>query len=240
MNIENSVVLVTGASRGIGRSLVLALIASGAKRVYAAARNPDTLNDLVAAHAERVIAIKLDVTNARDIAALSEKTSDVNLLINNAGSLSAFDLIETPQNTLERELATNFYGMLNVTKAMLPQLERTRGSITNVLTVVSLASMSALGGYSASKAAAYSATQSLRYDLKKKGIAVHAVFPGPVDTEMAKDITLPKTSPNDVARAIVEGIARGDEDILPDPMAKQVWEGWTKDPKAVERQFGTM
>ena len=240
MKIESSVALVTGASRGIGRSLVSALIASGAKRVYAAARNPGSLDDLVAAHPERIVAVQLDVTSARDIDALARKTANVSLLINNAGSLTSFGLMDTSRETLERELATNFHGMLGVTKALLPQLEKTGGSVANVLTVVSLASMSALGGYSASKAAAFSATQSLRYDLKKKGIAVHAVFPGPVDTEMSKDIALPKTSPDDVARAIVLGIGRGDEDILPDPMARQVWEGWTKDPKAVERQFGAM
>ncbi len=240
MKIENSVALVTGASRGIGRSLVSALISAGAGRVYAAARNPRALADLVLSHPDRVIAIELDVTIPRDVDALAERTRGVNLVINNAGSLTSFGLMDGPRETLERELATNFYGMLGVTKAMLPQLERTRGSLANVLTVVSLASMSALGGYSASKAAAFSATQSLRHELKKKGIAVHAVFPGPVDTEMSKDITLPKTSPDDVARAIVDGIAHDEEDILPDPMARQVWEGWTRDPKAVERQFGAM
>jgi NAD(P)-dependent dehydrogenase (short-subunit alcohol dehydrogenase family) len=240
MKIENSVVLVTGASRGIGRSLVSALVEAGAKRVYAAARKPEMLKDLVSAHPDRVVAVQLDVTNASDIAALAQKTADVSLLINNAGSLTSYGIMDTPRETLEGELATNFYGMINVTKAMLPALEQTGGAVANVLTVVSLASMAGLGGYSASKAAAFSATQSLRADLKKKGISVHAVFPGPVDTDMAKDITLPKTSPADVARAILEGIARGDEDILPDPMARQVWEGWTKDPKAVERQFGAM
>ena len=240
MKIENSVTLVTGASRGIGRALVSALVSAGAKRVYAAARKPAALADLVAAHPDRVVAIELDVTDPRQVDALAATTADVSLLVNNAGSLTAYGLLDGPRDTLERELATNFYGMLNVTKAMLPQLEKSHGSIVNVLTVVSLASMPALGGYSASKAAAFSATQALRHELRKKGVAVHAVFPGPVDTEMSKDITLPKTSPNDVARAIVEGIARGDEDILPDPMARQVWEGWTKDPKAVERQFGAM
>lgn len=241
MKIENATALVTGASRGIGHALVSALIASGAKRVYAAARNPDSLKGLIEKHGDKVVAVKLDITSAPDIAALPKATAGVNLLINNAGLLSAFGFADTTREALEREFATNFYGPLAVTQAMVPSIERAGGgAVANVLTVVALASMPALGGYSASKAAAFSMTQSLRHDLEKRGIAVHAVFPGPVDTDMAKDITLPKTSPADVAKAIVDGIARGDEDILPDPMSKQVFEGWSRDPKAVERQFGSM
>lgn len=100
--------------------------------------------------------------------------------------------------------------------------------------------MAGLGGYSASKAAAFSMTQALRAELKPRGVAVHAVFPGPVDTDMARDLTLPKTKPAEVAAAIVEGVDRGDEDILPDPMSRQVYEQWRRDPKAIEQMFAAM
>jgi short-subunit dehydrogenase len=102
---------------------------------------------------------------------------------------------------------------------------------------VALASMPALAGYNASKAAGWSMTQSLRAGLSARGISVHAVFPGPVDTDMAAAITFPKTSPADVAAAIVAGIAAGQEDIFPDPMSQQVYAGWKQDHKAVEKQF---
>lgn len=241
MKIQDTVALVTGSSRGIGRALVEELVRRGAKRVIAAAREPSSVKDLVERHAGKVVGLRLDVTRDEDLASLAEAAPDVNLLINNAGTLSAFGLLDTPRAQIEREFATNFYGTLGVTRALRPALERAGdAAIVNVLTVVSLASMSALGAYSASKAAAFSLTQGLRYELAKKGVRVHAVFPGPVDTDMARDITLPKTSPVDVAKAIVDGLARGDEDIAPDPMSRQVLEAWLRDPKGVERQFGSM
>jgi short-subunit dehydrogenase len=109
-----------------------------------------------------------------------------------------------------------------------------------VLTVVSLASMAGLGGYSASKAAAFSLTQAVRADLRGKNITVHAVYPGPVDTDMASEITLPKTSPQDVAAAILEGIKNGAEDIFPDPMAQQISQVWGQNPKELEKMFASM
>ncbi|MBK6687312.1 MAG: SDR family oxidoreductase [Deltaproteobacteria bacterium] len=240
MKIQNSTALVTGASRGIGRALVGALLEAGAKRVYAAARDPGSLTGLVEAHPDRVVPLQLDTTDRQQVEAAARAAADTNLLINNAGLLSAYGLLTTPPEVLEREFATNFYGTLAVTRSMLPNLEKSGGAVVNLLTVVSLASMAGLGGYSASKAAAFSMTQALRAELKKRGVAVHAVFPGPVDTEMARDLTLPKTSPEQVAAAIVEGINLGEEDILPDPMSRQVFDQWKRDPKAVEQMFAAM
>jgi len=241
MKIEDSVALVTGASRGIGRALVAELVAAGARRVYAGARSPADLAALAAAHAGRVVALPLDVTDAAEVAAAARAAAEVSLVINNAGVLSAFGLLTTPREAVEREFATNVFGMLAVTRAMLPALERSGGgAIANVLTVVALASMPGLGGYAASKAAAWSMTQALRAELRGKGVRVHAVFPGPVDTDMAREITLPKTSAAEVARAIVAGIAAGEDDIVPDPMSREVFAQWRRDPKALEQQFGAM
>jgi NAD(P)-dependent dehydrogenase (short-subunit alcohol dehydrogenase family) len=237
MRIEGSVALVTGASRGIGRELVGALIAAGAKRVYAGARKPGTVDT----HGGRVIPLELDITNERHLERVADAAPDVNLLLNNAGVFSAFNLLSTTREALEREFATNFYGTLATTRAMLPVIERAGGgAIANVLTVASLASMPPLGGYSATKAAAWSLTQALRGELKRRNIAVHAVFPGPVDTDMTRELTLPKTHPAEVARAVVRGIAAGEEDILPDPMSRHVFEQWLRDPKGVEQQFASM
>jgi NAD(P)-dependent dehydrogenase (short-subunit alcohol dehydrogenase family) len=129
---------------------------------------------------------------------------------------------------------------LNVTNAFIPVLERQRGTIANILTVVALASMPALAAYNASKAAGLSLTQSFRADLGKRGITVHAVFPGPVDTDMSRSFEMPKTPAIDVARAMLAGIEAGEEDIFPDPMSRQLYAAWREDHKAVERQFAAM
>jgi NAD(P)-dependent dehydrogenase (short-subunit alcohol dehydrogenase family) len=229
--------VVTGANRGIGKALVEELLSKGAARIYAAARDPRTVKAR-----DRVVVLPLDVTVPEQIAALGTRTGDATLLVNNAGLLGAYDLLSTPVADLRRDFDTNFYGPLAVTKTLLPALERApgRAAVVNVLSAVSLASMPALGGYAASKAAAMSMTQALRAELGKKGIAVHAVFTGPVDTDMSRNITLPKTSPEAVARAILEGVERGDEDICPDPMSREVFATWASSPKAVEKQFGSM
>jgi short-subunit dehydrogenase len=241
MKIKGSVVLVTGASRGIGKALVEKLLDAGAARVYAAARNPAHLEALVARDRARVVPLRLDTTSEADIASVAAKASDVTLLINNAGLLSSANLLTGSRASLQADFATNLFGTVDVTRALLPSLLRAKpGAVVNLLSVVSVASMPGLGGYSASKAAAYSATLALRGELGKQDVAVHAVFPGPVDTDMSKDITLPKTSPEVVAQAIVDGIERGEEDIYPDPMAKQVMGAWLANPKEVERMFGAM
>jgi NAD(P)-dependent dehydrogenase (short-subunit alcohol dehydrogenase family) len=211
-------------------------------RVYAAARDLGQAERMVELDPARVVPVRLDVTSPEQIAAAAKRAPDVTVLFNNAGLLGAFGLLDTPPADLQREFDTNFFGSLAVTRALLPALERATGgaAIVNLLTVVSFASMPAIGGYSASKAAAFSMTQALRAELRKKHVDVHAVFPGPVDTEMSRNIQLPKTSADAVARAIVEGVERGDEDILPDPMSTAVFAKWMASPKELERQFGRM
>ena len=241
MKISKSVALVTGANRGIGRSLVAALLDAGASRVYATARDPKTLEAVTALDPTRVTPLKLDVTSADDIAAAAERAADVNLLVNNAGVLASFNLLEATREQVERDFSVNFYGALAVTRAFIPVLERAGGAaIANILTVVSLASRPVIGGYSASKAAAFSMTQALRPELRAKKIAVHAVIPGAVDTDMIRAFPIPKTSPDTVARAIVTGIERGDEDILTDGFAEDSFDRWSKNPKEFERYFGSL
>jgi NAD(P)-dependent dehydrogenase (short-subunit alcohol dehydrogenase family) len=240
MNITSSQILVTGASRGIGLALTELALERGAARVYAAVRDPRALDALAARHGARLVPLALDLTRPDLIASAAARVASLDLLVNNAGLLSSQGLLSGDLGAIERDMQTNYFGTLAVTRAFLPALERAKGSVVNVLTVVALASMAGLGGYSASKAAALSLTQSLRGELGRKGMRVHAVFPGPVDTDMAREITLPKTAPSAVARAILEGVERGDEDIFPDPMARQVGDAWAKSPKDVERMFAAM
>ena len=152
----------------------------------------------------------------------------------------AFDDDLSDRTALERHLAVNLFGTYGVTQAFLPSLTRSRGAIVNVLSVVSLAALPIIPAYSISKAAAFSLSQSLRALLAGRGVKVHAVLPGPVDTDMARGIEVPKASPESVARAIFDGVEKGEEDIFPDPVSESLAESWRSGAvKALERQFAT-
>jgi NAD(P)-dependent dehydrogenase (short-subunit alcohol dehydrogenase family) len=241
MKIQNSIALVTGANRGIGYAFVNALLQAGTQKVYATARDVSKLEAVTALDPNRVNPIQLDVTNPALVDTLSKKASDVNLLINNAGILAFGNILDVSTESIANQFDTNFYGSLNMARALVPVIEQNHGgAIVNVLSVVSLASMPALAAYNASKAAAWSMTQSLRASVANKGIRVHAVFPGPVDTDMASEIEFDKTSPADVATAVLAGIETGQEDIFPDPMSAQFYAAWRQDHKAIEKQFAVI
>ena len=237
MQIRGSIALVSGANRGIGRALVDALLDQGARRVYATGRDLATLDGVVALDRARVRPLKLDVTNPGDARAAAGAAGDVNLLINNAGVATAAGAADTSIDMIRETMETNFFGLVNVTNAFLPTLREHHGAIVNILTIVALASSPILAAYNASKAAGWSLTQSLRADLARHGITVHGVFPGAVDTDMIRSFTLPKTPAIDVARAVLDGVEAGTEDIFPDPMAQQLYAAWRQDHKAVERQL---
>ena len=244
MKIRNSVVLVTGANRGLGRSLVEEALARGAARVYASARDVGSLAGIVELAKERVIPLALDVTDASSLAKAAERAPDVSLLINNAGVLASYNALTSSAEDLAKDFAVNVYGMLGATKAFLPALERAgaRGeaALVNVLSVVSLASMPGIGGYSSSKAAAFSLTQAMRGELAKKGIAVHAALPGAIDTDMVRAFEMTKTSSATVAKGILAGVEQGLEEIAPDPMSFELFSKWQRDPKELERTLGGM
>jgi len=230
MKIANKTILITGANRGIGAALVEEALRRGAKRVYAGTRKPLVHSD------RRVTPLTLDVTNAEQIRAAGEKVEALDILINNAG-VSPFDDLGD-RRVLEQQLAVNLFGPYQVTQALLPLLTRSRGAIVNVLSLSSLAAVPFSPAYSISKAAAFSLSQSQRTLLADRGISVHRVLPGPVDTDMTRGLDIPKASPESVARAILDGVDKGEEEIFPDPMSESVAEGWRSGSvKALERQF---
>ncbi len=230
MSIADKTVLITGASRGIGQALVDEALKRGAKRVYAAARRPASHPD------ERVTPLRMDVTDAAQIQAAAERAGSLDILVNNAG-LALFEGLGD-RATLERHLAVNLFGTYAVTEAFLPALTRSGGAIVNNLSLNSLAPLPALAAYSVSKAAAFSLTQSLRTSLAERGVRVHAVLTGPTDTDMVRDLDLPKASPESVARAIFDAVDGGEEDIFPDPLAQSLADGWRNGAvKAFERQL---
>ena len=240
MQIKDSVALVTGANRGIGRAFIDALLERGASRVYAASRDLRSLDAVVRLDPTRIRALKLDVTSTEDARAAAAQAKDLTLLINNAAVLSLGRLADIPVDAVRGDMETNFFGLLNVITAFVPVLERNAGSIVNILTLLSLASMPGVAAYNASKAAGWSLTQSFRADLAKRGIRVHGVFPGAVDTDMARSFEIPKPPAIDVARATLAGVDANEEDIYPDPMSQQVYAAWRADHKTVERHFAAL
>jgi NAD(P)-dependent dehydrogenase (short-subunit alcohol dehydrogenase family) len=241
MNISSSIALVTGANRGIGRAFVEGLLRGGARRVYAAARNPALLEPVVALDRARVIPLKIDITSWRDVETAAQAAADVNLLINNAGVLASGNVLASDVGLLQQDMETNYLGTLTMIRHFAPVIERNGGgAIINVLTLIALASMPGFGGYSASKAAAYSMTQAVRAELASKGIRVHAVFPGAVDTDMLRGVEMPKTSPQEVAQVVLAAVQAGEEDIFPDPMSQNAQATWRQDPKALERMFASL
>lgn len=238
MDLSTATVLVTGANRGIGHALIRELRGRGVRRIYAATRKPEVFSD---AAGEALIPVRLDITDRRQVQAAAALAHDTTLLINNAGALAFGSLLDSPLELVMRDMETNFYGTLSMARAFAPVLAGNGGgAIANVLTLLSLASMPALGGYSASKAAAFSLTQALRAELRDRNIAVHGVYPGAVDTAMIAEMQMPKTSPDEVAAAIVDGIAAGVEDIFPDAMARDLGRLWLSGPKQLEAQFAAM
>lgn len=242
--MKNAVVLVTGANRGLGRSLVEAALEAGARRVYAGARDPRQLAGLLAQAPERIVPLGLDITDEHSLAAAASRATDLTVLFNNAGVVVSQGVLTSRTVDILQDFSTNVFGTLAATKAFLPALQRAgaegSAAVVNVLSVVSLANMPALGGYSASKAAAASLTEALRKDLAKSNISVHGVFAGAIDTDMTRGMQMPKARPEDVARAIVAGVERGVDDIFPDSMSQGAFATWRADPKELARQLASM
>ncbi len=233
MTIADRAVLVTGANRGIGQALVAEALTRGAKRVYAGTRQP-------LAHPDgRVTPLTLDVTSAAQIQAAADQVETLDVLINNAGIALYDDLSD--RAVLERHLAVNLFGTYGVTQAFLPLLTRSHGAVVNNLSVNAFAPLPLIPAYSISKAAAFNLTQSLRTLLAGRGVSVHAVLTGFVDTDMTRGIDMPKASPESVARAIYDGVEEGEEDIFPDPMSQSMANSWRSGAaKALERQYAAI
>lgn len=224
MNIQDSVALVTGANRGLGKVFVEELLKAGAKKVYAAARDPSK----IAAH-ERVVPVKIDVTNLDDIENAAREYKDVNVLINNAGvALGGSLLSPSTLKAARTEWETLVLGPLALSQAFAPALAQNGGgAILNVLSALSWISLPGIGTYSAAKSAAWSLTNGLRHELSAQGTQVSGLHVAFIDTDMSSSFNGPKTSPEDVAKIALTGIARGDAEIIVDPISKSLKEGLT-------------
>lgn len=234
MNLTGSVALVSGANRGLGARLVAELLSAGAAKVYATARTPGA----VTAADPRVQTLALDVTDPASVTAAAAAAPDVTVLVNNAGVLAFGSALDGDLDSFERDLRTNYLGSLRVTRAFVPALERNApAAVVNVLTVIALAPVGAMAGYSASKAAAHSMTQALRAELRDRGITVLGAYPGGIDTDMLAGVEIEKAAPEVVARRIVAGLAAGETVVFPDDVSAGAGSVYLSDPLKLEQML---
>jgi NAD(P)-dependent dehydrogenase (short-subunit alcohol dehydrogenase family) len=221
MKIKDISAFVTGSNRGLGEAFVKVLLAAGAKKVYAAARDPSLISQQGVEH------IKLDVTNASEVAAAAAHCSDVTLLINNAGITRGSSFLARGSTDAARaELETNFFGPLAMSQAFAPILAANGGGgIINVLSVLSWINLASAATYSASKSAAWSLTNGLRNELRAQGTQVVGLHVGFMDTDMTRGVAGSKAHPSDVARQALMALEAGYEEVLADALARQVKQG---------------
>lgn len=231
MNLTDSVALVTGASRGLGARLAAELLRAGAATVYATSRS----GELAGPADPRVRPLALDVTDPASVAAAAAAATDVNVLVNNAGVLAFGSALDGDLAGFERDLHTNYLGTLRVTRAFLPVLERhAPAAVVNVLTLIALAPMGPMAGYSASKAAAHSMTQALRAELRPRGVSVLGAYPGGIDTDMLAGVDAPKAPPELVASRIVAALTAGETVVFPDDASAAAGAVYLSDPLKLE------
>jgi NAD(P)-dependent dehydrogenase (short-subunit alcohol dehydrogenase family) len=217
--LAGTVALVTGANRGIGKEFVQQLLDRGAAKVYAAARDPRSVTQ----SDPRVVPLALDVADLDSVARAAEQASDVGVLVNNAGVSTPTSVLSSDPSNLRRELDVNLFGPLAVTSAFLDGVVERQGVIVNVASVLSWLGLG--GSYSVSKAALWSATDSMRFELASKGVQVVGVYMGYVDTDMTAGVEAAKTSPQEVVRQVLEGVEAGELEVLADDTARDVRAG---------------
>jgi NAD(P)-dependent dehydrogenase (short-subunit alcohol dehydrogenase family) len=221
MKIENSVVLVTGANRGIGLAFARALLARGARKVYAAARDPASVS------LPGAVALQLDVTKSEEVAGAAKEASDVTLVINNAGIAQPGGFLALDSDAVARRIfETNFFGVLNISKAFAPVLKANGGgALLNVLSVASWVNGGELAAYSASKSAAWSLTNALRYELAAQKTQVLGLHMAYVDTDLTRGFEVQKSSAEDIVQRALDGLEAGADEVLADALTQQFRQG---------------
>ncbi|MEJ1962321.1 MAG: SDR family oxidoreductase [Gammaproteobacteria bacterium] len=222
MKVQNSVVFVTGANRGFGLALAREALARGASKVYAGMRNTAGFNE------PGLVPVKLDVTDPESIAAAAARCGDVTVLVNNAGIGRIVEgALDARMESQSREIfETNYYGVIRVTQAFAPILVKNGGgAILNILSIVSWIPSQVLAAYAASKAAAWSFTNSLRLQLQPQGTQVLGLHVGFMDTDLTRGVDAPKVDPADVARQAFDDMAAGKNEVLGDDVTRTVKKG---------------
>lgn len=233
--LKNKIVLVTGANRGIGKSLVKASLDKGVKKVYATCRDLSNMPDFMD---DRVVAIELDITSDQQLEQIVQQTLDTHILFNNAGVLNAGTILNGNIDDIKRDMEVNYYGTLKMMRAFASVLENNAPSrLINITSIVAYSPLPSIAGYSASKSALLSATYSARIELAKKGVTVHAVNPGAIDTDMNKGSDWDMPSPDSVAKVILEKVENEELDIIPEAIGQGMYSAWKEDPKKLAEIF---
>lgn len=227
MKVQGAVVLVTGANRGLGAAFARGLLAAGAAKVYAAARDPSTVTQA------GVVPVRLDVTDPEQVSQLAHELKDVTLIVNNAGIFQAGPLLQASSvDALRRQLETNALGPLQLVQAFAPVLAANGGgAVINMLSVLSWLTLANVSGaYSASKAAAWALSNALRQELRAQQTALLSVHAAFIDTDMARDVPAQKISPDDVVRQALAALEAGQPEVLVDATTQHVHAGLTAQP----------
>ena len=239
INPEGKTVFISGSNRGIGKAIAVELLEQGAKKVYAGARDTSSLDNLKVKYGDKLVPVELDVTDDNSINEAAAKIKDVDILVNNAGVFATGGIFsEQAFDSLDINLKVNLWGVIKLTNAVIEQLKQPgETAIINISSVAGLANMPMAATYSVSKSAVHSLTQGMRGELVNNNVLVMGVYPGPIDTDMAKGLPMEKDSPENVAKNIVQGLIEGKNDVFPDAMSNQVGALYAENPKSVEDNF---
>lgn len=226
MKLDNATVLITGANRGIGRAFAEAVLARGARKVYAAARDPDSVT------LPGVTPLRLDVNSPADIAAAVAAAGDVTVVINNAGVAEFGGVVDADAETrLRRQLETNLFGVLRISQAFAPVLAaHGGGALLNVASIASWVTSPALAGYAVTKSAVWSLSNGLRHELRDQKTQVTTLHMAFVDTGMTQGIDAPKSTPQAIVNQALDGLEAGAEEVLADEWTRQVKLGLSAHP----------
>jgi NAD(P)-dependent dehydrogenase (short-subunit alcohol dehydrogenase family) len=219
MELRNATALVTGANRGIGAEFVRQLLARGATKVYAAARRTETIVEST----DRIVPVRLDITDETSVAEVARGAADVDVLINNAGIVTMQNLVTGDLDAIRLEMATHFWGTLFMTRSFAPILARNGGgALLNVMSVGSFQVFPGNGAYAAAKAAEWQLTNSTRLELATQGTQVLGLHLSATDTDMLAGIDIAKNDPADVVRVALDGLESGSDEILADAETRTV------------------
>lgn len=236
--LKDKVILITGANRGIGKSLVKAALEKGAGKIYATSRNINNMPDF---ESEKVVVLELDITDHEQIATVVSQANDIQILINNAGCFHPGTILDGVIYGMESDMNTNYYGTVKMMRAFTGILERNAPSnIVNIISIAAYSPLPTIAGYAASKAALFSATLSARIELAKKGILVQMANPGTIDTDMNKGSDWNMPAPDGIAKILIDKVEAGELEIIPDEMGLGMFNAWKEDPSKLAQIFHSM
>ena len=237
MQIEGCVAFVTGADRGLGAGLLEKLLERGAHKVYAGVKEKGSL----AAHSSRVVPVEIDITKLDQVTRAASSAKDITLLINNAGLNRTQPVLEAnDSNAARAEMEVNYFGTLNMMRAFAPALKSNGGAIINILSILARIALPSIASLSASKAAALRMTEGARAELAPHHVRVISVLPGPIDTEMSRDVPPPKIPVGEAVDAVLAALEGGADEVYMGAMAQEIARGLAADRQALHARLLTL